>query len=502
MLTNYLINKHNEEILSFLKYNKNFLLPYLSAYGQLNYLKINNLQSILNWESRDFELDFDDEFGPSVRPEIRGISDNTHIEWSLELIDQFKEKWNWKHLSRNVSLNWWSEALLKFFEDKWDWIELSNNINLNLNSDLIEKFKTKWNWNSVNFHRDITKMEITEKIITGISGNSSISWDYEKINKFQDHIDWHALSLNTNIEFTSNIRHNKCYYGKIIGWSFGTYFNLLNEFENWNFKSLSYNPSLCMMKCSLPERVLIEFLDAYEWDWTGISKNPSIPWTYKTIETFKDRIDWKSFSRRELLSNCEHAIGSWSTDLIEKYIDKLDWSELSSNPYLPWSNEFIDRFKDRWSWRGISLNEGIPWSKELLSRYENQLHWDLLSEYAGQWDKSLIMKFQDKINWKKLSYNKKVKWTLSLLKEHRSLDLNYIFTNQLETPLSWECYRFYIGEKLTDTLSLLQNIHFCESIIKPILSGQNYEVVLRCHLDRCYSYYRDHNNMERYSKKE
>ena len=502
MITNYLINKRNEEILSFLKYKKNFLIPYLSLYDQLDYPKISKLQSILNWESRDFEIEVDDEFGPMDLPEIKGISDNTNIEWSLELIDQFKEKWNWKHLSRNVSLNWWSEALLKFFEDKWDWIELSNNINLNLNFDLIEKFKTKWNWDSSNFHRDITKLEIDKKIITGICGNSSISWDYEIINKFQDLIDWHALSLNSNIEFTSNIRHNKCFYGKTIGWPDGTYFNLLNEFENWNFKSLSYNPSLCKMNCFLPEKALIEFLDAYEWDWKGISRNPSIPWTYKIIDTFKDRIDWKSFSSKECFTNYEYAIGSWSVDLIDKYKDKLDWSELSSNASLPWSIEFIDHFKDRWSWKDISLNEGIPWSKEILSRYENQLHWDLLSNYAVTWDKNLTRKFQDKINWGKLSYNNKVKWTLSMLKEpYRPLDLNYIFTHELETPLSWECYRFYINEKSTDALSLLKNRHFCENIIKPILKGQNYEVVLDCHLDRFYNCYRDHKNIVRYTIK-
>ena len=111
MITSHLINKRNEEILSFLKNKKNFLIPYLSIYGQLDYPEIKKLQSILNWGSSDFELDFDDEFGSLCSPEIKGISDNTNIEWSLELIDQFKEKWNWKHLSRNVSLNWWSEAV-------------------------------------------------------------------------------------------------------------------------------------------------------------------------------------------------------------------------------------------------------------------------------------------------------------------------------------------------------------------------------------------------------
>ena len=150
MISEYFINKRNREILDFLKDDKNFLIHYLSIYGQLDFQQINKLQSILDFYSTDLEHDDDGSFWPPTN----GLSNNTSVRWSLELIDQFKDKWNWKHLSRNVSLNWWSETLLKYFEDKWDWIELSDNLNLNLNINLIDKFKTKWNWESSNGFSD------------------------------------------------------------------------------------------------------------------------------------------------------------------------------------------------------------------------------------------------------------------------------------------------------------------------------------------------------------
>jgi hypothetical protein len=502
MIAKYFINRQNRQIINFLKSKKIFYFQYLSIYGQLDYLKINKIQKFINWESQDFEIDFDDEFGPSAFHEIIGISDNTSIIWSLELLDEFKDKWNWKHLSRNSSLNWWSGPMIKHFEDKWDWIELSNNSNLNLKIETIEKFKAKWNWKSSNFHRDFRKTNFHEKFIPGICGNLSISWDFEKINKFQDLIDWHALSLNPNIEFSLNIPHEKCIFGKVLeycemlpnpieNYKLGrifansySYYSLLNVFEKWNFKSLSYNPSLGKMIQIRPESVRIDFLNSYEWDWSAISGNPSIAWTINMIEFFKDRIDWDSFSKKKNFAFTENKEGYWSNYYIDKYKDKLNWNSLSTNSSLPWSLDFMELYKDLWNWENISLNSGIPWSKEILSTYETHLNWEHLSEYSVPWDRNLIRKFKNKISWSKISNNKKVKWKVSILKSYyRKLNMQTIFTNEMETPLSWDHYKFYLNRGGNDCLTLLQNRHFCENIIKPLLSEENYNDILNKHLN-------------------
>lgn len=522
MFTKYFKKKQNKEIVWFIKHRKNFLIPFLSIYGSLDYLKIKKIQSIINWESRDFIAEVDDEFGLIVYPELKGISDNTSIQWALELIDQFKEKWNWGKISRNVSLNWWSESLLKYFEDKWDWIELSDNTNLNLNIYLIEKFKSKWNWQSSNFHREGNKINIHMKMITGICGNRSINWDYEKISKFHDLIDWHALSLNPNINFISNIPEEKCIYGTELGlrdaiekafsvcnekgnYEMSTrspYYNLLNVFDKWNFKSLSHNPSIGKMIHLKSESIIIEFLNSYDWDWSAISKNPSIPWTYKIIDRFKDRIDWESFSQIKNFAFSEYDGGSWSIVLIDKYKDKLSWTFLSSNPSLPWSLDFIDYYKDLWNWQKISKNDGIPWSKEILIKYENKLDWSLLSEYAVPWDRKLSKIFNNKIDWKKMGLNARVKWSIPMLKEHyEDLQLEYIFSSELETPLTWDVYRFYLKDQRNDQLILLQNIHFCETFIKPLIDDNNYEIVLNEHLDLHYHRFREDGDSYRYSLK-
>ena len=516
MISEYFINKRNREILDFLKDDKNFLIHYLSIYGQLDFQQINKLQSILDFYSTDLEHDDDGSFWPPTN----GLSNNTSVRWSLELIDQFKDKWNWKHLSRNVSLNWWSETLLKYFEDKWDWIELSDNKNLNLNINLINKFKTKWNWESSNGFSDTSNEFWRSRLVTGksgICGNQSINWDYEKIKKFEDLIDWPALSLNPNISFNCIGVPDKNYCRPYIsyfsnlddsGYYTHTSINsLLSIFKNWDFKNLSFNSGIGRNLYFHNGDQVVAFLNNYDFNWTGISENSSIPWSDYLIGTLKDLIDWKSFSKLIPESNY---IGyfAWSIDFIEKYKGKLDWTTLSGNPSLPWSLDLINRYKDMWDWKKISRNRGIPWSKSILSKFENNLNWDL-SKYdldllsIVPWDQKLIRKFKDKIDWRKISRSKRVNWSLPMMKKHyknREIKLEDIFRSELETPLTWKFYKFYLKDHMNDSSVLLENNHFCENIIKPILTGENYETVLTNYLDRFYYYSRDRvNEIDLYS---
>lgn len=495
-------SKNDDEILNFLTYRYKFLFPYLSIYGQLDINKMKKIGKYLNWESSDYFVDVDDDFGPWGFPEIKGISDNTSIKWSLELIDQFKDKWNWKHLSRNASLNWWSEHFITYFEDKWDWDELSNNINLNLNINLIEKFSTKWNWKCLNFHIDYHRINILEDMSVGICANRGNSWDYKKIDKFQDLIDWSAISLNPNIDFFSDIPTNKCVFGEPINGKYGSQYTLLNAFQNWNFENLSYNTSIGKVIKWESDKIVSEFLKSYDWDWSGISNNPSIPWTTNIIELLEDRLDWKSFSKNDVFANYGNGSFFWTIEFIEFYKDKLYWPSLSSNHSLPWSLDFIDHFINLWDWKSISYNYGITWSKEILYKYEKHLNWDILCESGVAWDKDLMREFNYKINWKKISNNKRVKWTLFMFRIYYSkLDLKMLFSIELDTPLTWEIYRYYLNDINNDSLVLLKNEHFCKKIIKPLLTEENMDVVIKEHLDRFEGQYREDDskaNCEKY----
>jgi hypothetical protein len=66
---------------------------------------------------------------------------NKALPWSLELIEQFADRWCWGSLSSNEFLPW-SLNLIERFVDRWDWVRLSGNEALNLpllrRADIVE----------------------------------------------------------------------------------------------------------------------------------------------------------------------------------------------------------------------------------------------------------------------------------------------------------------------------------------------------------------------------
>ena len=43
-----------------------------------------------------------------------------NINWSVELIEKYKDQWDWFNLSRNTSLPW-SIELIEKYKDQWHW---------------------------------------------------------------------------------------------------------------------------------------------------------------------------------------------------------------------------------------------------------------------------------------------------------------------------------------------------------------------------------------------
>ena len=89
-----------------------------------------------------------------------------NINWSVELIEKYKDQWDWFYLSRNTSLPW-SIELFEKYKDQWDWEwgGLSSNKSLPWSIELIEKYKDQWHWDW-----------------GGLSWNESIHWPKLSIN--------------------------------------------------------------------------------------------------------------------------------------------------------------------------------------------------------------------------------------------------------------------------------------------------------------------------------
>ena len=62
------------------------------------------------------------------------------LPWTIDLIEKYKDNWNWIHLSGNKKLPW-SFKLIDRYKDKWDWWWLTYNDNIIWSLELIEYFE-------------------------------------------------------------------------------------------------------------------------------------------------------------------------------------------------------------------------------------------------------------------------------------------------------------------------------------------------------------------------
>lgn len=83
------------------------------------------------------------------------VSKNPSIPWDIDMLERFRGRIDWKVFSRNADDDILSEEVIEKFKDSWDWSELSGNFRLPLSYELIDKYIDRWDWNQLtnNYHR-------------------------------------------------------------------------------------------------------------------------------------------------------------------------------------------------------------------------------------------------------------------------------------------------------------------------------------------------------------
>lgn len=111
----------------------------------------------------------------------------------LESLEQHVDNLDWESASLNKSLPW-SEELIEKYKDKWEWghkeeredgsiayvMGLTSNPKLPWSIELIRKFQNYWFW-------------------TDLSYSESVPWSIELINEYHDKWDWSLLEINKTL---------------------------------------------------------------------------------------------------------------------------------------------------------------------------------------------------------------------------------------------------------------------------------------------------------------
>ncbi len=75
------------------------------------------------------------------------ISENANIKWTTPMLRKFQKRVNWEPLSAYLDSDVLSENMIETFKNQWNWHELSDHVNVT--HELLAKYADRWDWASV-----------------------------------------------------------------------------------------------------------------------------------------------------------------------------------------------------------------------------------------------------------------------------------------------------------------------------------------------------------------
>lgn len=319
----------------------------------------------------------------------KGCSENIN-----KYLNEFKDYWDWKVLSKNKDLNWDRRLLMSFRRQNWDWEYLSEfgsflTKGKKDNDDYLLKLFLQFRDIDFGVFSKRNDLEITSELIQSFK---NLNWD------------WDILSTNTKAEITPN---------------------LLIELKHkpWNWGVLSGRKDI-----ELDNEVVLSLLDK-DWDWNYLSQNTTLDFSYDFIDKTKSKSwNWQAVSRHktflptvEILSITKDFDLDWdhiskhsslnpTKELLSKFEDKWNWESITTNPRIDFSeSDFLQRFANKWNWHFICESGKLPLNIQFLKQFKENLDWNLISSNTNiDYTKEIIQEFKQYWNWTVLKENKRV----------------------------------------------------------------------------------------------
>lgn len=151
-------------------------------------------------------------------------------------------------------------------------------------------------------------------------------------------------------------------------------------------------------------------------------------------------------------------------NIIRQYKDKLDWKSISYVQYL--TNEFIDEVSEYIDFNTLSKNWNYVPSEEILQKYINKnWDWDFLSANSNIPDSTIIM-FKHNINWSILSSMRNISYELVYeAKEYINWSIFYGSNLQVNHE---QLFRY-------QDLSFTMRLNFIEGLLEYFRTKRNHD---------------------------
>ncbi len=280
------------------------------------------------------------------------IASNIGIPWSIELIDNYKNKLNFEQLSENESIPWTENLIIQYY-DRWHFPYLSQNNALPWSLVFFEKYFVNSNLPDCYF-----------------ALNETFYGVFEIVDRWHRFLDWHHIWANSRLPWIEK--------------------DLMNRWKDYTlWHSIASNEFLLSLDSFLKNHMY--FFKKSKYSFHNLTSNEGINWTADLIERYKDRWDWDRIYWNKSIP--------WSIELIDKYSDLLRWGYYEE--YRKVEDLTEEQKKEKVSLgrshSGLTENPALPWSIDFILYYENELDDELLYCNTKIWEKAFKPFVDDKI---------------------------------------------------------------------------------------------------------
>jgi hypothetical protein len=125
--------------------------------------------------------------------------------------------------------------------------------------------------------------------------------------------------------------------------------------------------------CKIPFETLFPIvqativLDIFEWDWDYISNHKHFPTDFRTLNEFKEKINWDIFSSSQAIQ--------------KKFTYKKD--EWTYQEYFKYVLKYLKSYSENWNWDTLSKFSDLNYNRDIVSIFQKNWDWNYLSEFGG-----------------------------------------------------------------------------------------------------------------------
>ena len=399
----------------------NFVVAHQKYLWTPNLIDFFEQQNLIQWESKNYIQSKD---------YIPGFDTNKNVEWNKTAFQKYHSRITTEKGFLNVSRNISDYSLIEKFPDfGWNWEGISQNNKLISNNAFIDKafvgefsFSNNLFWDEILLQStfDVAFWNKNLEAFNSIADSEKqfLFWKSLTKKENQDYIianshfpwDWSFITENSTEEIILDSFEIEELFGK-WAWEIATRklgketildkLEELARFIDWKFlinrvftieNELSMDKQIpriaaCLSVVNSDKRKefwkdltakfsfeilfpLVEAtvqLDIFEWDWDFISNHKHFPTDTRTLNRFKQKINWSVFSESKAIHQKFNPSG-WAT-------------------YKEWLNntdQYLSKFADNWDWVVLSKNKNVTYDRFILTKYKGRKwDWEYLSEFGG-----------------------------------------------------------------------------------------------------------------------